>query len=152
MRTTKNDLNQTIYVKPSVLAKERKWYVVDAAWQTLGKVAVVVSNLLQGKHKAHQWDAWDAWDFVVVKNISKIVVTWRKDVQKIYYHHTWYRGHLREMTYEEMMIKHPERVIELAVKGMLPKNKLRAPRLKRLKTFADDSTKYDYFNPETVTI
>lgn len=152
MQITWKDLNKTVYINPKDLEKNRKWYNVDANWQVLWKLAVEIANKLMWKHKSHYCDFWDCWDFVVVQNAEKISVTWNKLQQKVYYKHSWYKGHLKMTTLEQLLVKFPERAIITAVKWMLPKNKLRASRLKRLKVFAWVSTKFDYLSPETLQI
>ena len=103
---------------------ERKWYVVDAAGLTLGRLASEVAKVLRGKNKPEFTPHVDTGDFVIVINAEKITVTGKKLDQKIYYHHSDYVGGMKETTLREMMAKKPERVIELAVKGMLPKGPL----------------------------
>lgn len=103
---------------------------------TLGRLATDIAMKLQGKHKPWYVDMWDCGDYVIVTNVEKIVVTGKKVTDKVYYKHTGYKGHLRELTYEQMIAKDPCSVLELAVKGMLPKNKTRLHRLKRMKLFA----------------
>ena len=107
----------------------------DAAGKTLGRLAVEISKKLIGKHKGFFCDFWDSGDYVVVINASKITVTGNKMKEKIYYRHSGWKGHLKETPLRMLMQKHPEHAIEFAVKGMLPKNKLRTARMKRLKVF-----------------
>lgn len=150
MEFTKNNLNTTLNVKPEFLEKNRKWYEVDASWQTLWRLAVRISKKLTWKEKAHHNDFWDSGDFVVVKNASKIHVTWDKLSQKKYYRYSGYKWNLKTMNLQELLEKHPERAIWYAVRGMIPKNKLRDRRMKRLKIFAWESNKYNYLNPEKI--
>src|SRR5690606_23971915 len=103
---------------------ERKWYVVDAAGQTLGRMASEVATLLRGKHKPIFTPHVDTGDYVIIVNADKIKLTGKKLTDKIYYHHSGYPGGLKQRTAQEMLEKRPERMIELAVKGMLPKNRL----------------------------
>jgi len=147
---TKQDLNKTVWVKPQYLKENRKWYVIDATGQTLGKLAVKVANLLTGKNKPFVCDFWDCGDYVIVENVDKIVVTGNKLKDKLYRTHSGYKGHLKEIPLERMLQKNPERVIELAVKGMLPKNKLRKERLKRLKLFKGQMKGYEHVSPERI--
>ena len=114
---------------------ERKWYVVDAADYTLGRLASQVAAVLRGKNKPTYTPFLDCGDNVIVINAEKIKVTGKKLDQKIYYNHSDYVGGMKETTLKEMMEKHPERVIELAVKGMLPKNTLGRAALLRLRLF-----------------
>jgi len=147
---TKQDLNKTVWVRPDYLKNNRKWYIIDASWKTLGKLAVEIANLLTGKRKAHLCDFWDCGDNVIVENVWKIKVTWNKLADKMYRSHSGYKGHLKEIPLSRMLATHPERVIQFAVKGMLPKNKLRAERLKRLKLFVWTTDKYNNLSPERI--
>ncbi|MEO0088258.1 MAG: 50S ribosomal protein L13 [candidate division WOR-3 bacterium] len=117
---------------------ERKWWLVDAKGKILGRLASKIAFLLMGKHKPYYTPHIDCGDFVIVINASQIKVTGKKEKKKVYYWHTGYPGGLKSMTFEEMMKKNPKKVIELAVKRMLPKNRLRKYRLKRLKIYLDD--------------
>jgi large subunit ribosomal protein L13 len=118
---------------------ERQWHVIDASGKTLGKLATQVANLLMGKHKPTFVPYLDAGDFVIVLNATKIRVTGKKPKQKTYYRHSGYPGGIKAETYEEMMAAHPTRVIEHAVKGMLPHNRLGRAMFKKLKVYAGDS-------------
>jgi large subunit ribosomal protein L13 len=118
---------------------ERQWHVIDASGKTLGKLATQVANLLMGKHKPTFVPYLDAGDFVIVLNATKIRVTGKKPKQKTYYRHSGYPGGIKAETYEEMMATHPTRVIEHAVKGMLPHNRLGRAMFKKLKVYAGDS-------------
>lgn len=111
------------------------WHHIDAAGMTLGRVATMIAMKLQGKHKAWYTDMRDCGDYVVVTNVEKLVVTGNKAMDKMYYRHSGYKGHLKELNYTQMMEKDPKQILELAVKGMLPRNKHRNVRLKRLKLF-----------------
>ncbi len=114
---------------------KRDWHLVDLDGQTLGRAASNIAKILMGKHKADYAPHRDAGDFVVAINANKIKVTGQKLTQKIYYHHSGYDGNLKEFSLQVMMAKDPRKVIEHAVSGMLPKNKHRDLRLKRLKVF-----------------
>ena len=119
------------------LAGKRKWYVIDATGQTVGHLASEVASLLTGK-RSPQWTPFlDMGDHVIVINARKAVLKGNKAEQKLYRHHTLYPGGLRQTTAKEMMTKKPERVLELAIKGMLPKNKLGKAMAKKLKIYAD---------------
>ncbi len=107
-------------------------HILDATNQKLGRLATKIAMLLQGKHKANYEPRLEGEDRVVVKNISKIVLTGKKTKQKVYHYHTGYMGHLRTIPFKDMMEKHPERVLEWAVYNMLPKNWLRQRRMNRL--------------------
>ena len=104
---------------------ERKWYVVDAEGQTLGRLASEVAKVLRGKNKPVYTPHVDTGDYVIIVNADKVAVTGKKMDQKIYYHHSDYVGGMKETTLKEMMAKKPEKVLELAVKGMLPKRTFR---------------------------
>jgi large subunit ribosomal protein L13 len=115
---------------------DKGWQVIDADGQTLGRLATEVAGLLRGKHKPSFTPHMDMGDNVIVLNASKVKVTGNKLADKTYYHHTGYMGGLKERQLEEMLAKHPERVIEMAVRGMLPKTKLGHKQLKHLKVYA----------------
>lgn len=115
---------------------QRKWYVVDATEKTLGRLATELARRLRGKHKPEYTPHCDTGDYMIVVNAEKLVVTGNKQQGKIYYRHTGYPGGLRQMTFEEMQARHPERVLELAVKGMLPKGPLGRAMLKKLKVYS----------------
>lgn len=127
----------TYFPSGTALAQNRKWYVVDAAGKTVGHLASEVAAMLTGKRNP-QWTPFlDMGDHVIVVNARKAMFTGSKVTQKVYRRHTLYPGGLRETTVTEMFAKHPERVIELAVKGMLPKTKLGRAMAKKLKVYAD---------------
>lgn len=115
---------------------ERKWYVVDAEGQTLGRLASEVAKILRGKNKPVFTPHIDTGDYVVVINAEKVAVTGKKLDQKIYYNHSEYVGGMRETTLREMMAKKPEKVVELAVKGMLPKGPLGRSMMTKLHVYA----------------
>jgi len=118
---------------------KRKWHLIDASDKVLGKLATEVATLLLGKHKPMYSPNLDTGDFVVVINATKIRVTGDKMKQKFYYRHSGYPGGLKSVSLEKMMQTHPTRVIEHAVKGMLPHNRLGAKMLKKLKVYAGDT-------------
>ena len=130
---------------------ERKWYVVDAAGKPLGRVASQVASILRGKHKPTFTPHVDGGDFVVVVNASKVVLTGKKLDQKYYRYHTGYVGGLKEISYREMMEKKPEEVVAHAVSGMLPKNKLRARMMTRLRVFAGAEHTHAAQKPEVIS-
>ena len=113
----------------------RGWYVIDAAGTTLGNVAVAAATVLNGKHRPEYTPHVDCGECVVVINAEKIVLTGKKLDQKMYYHHTGYVGGLKSVKYRTLMATKPEMAVELAVKGMLPKNKIGAASLGRLKVY-----------------
>ena len=129
---------------------ERKWYVVDAADYTLGRLASQVAAVLRGKNKPTYTPFLDCGDNVIVINAEKIKVTGKKLDQKIYYHHSDYIGGMKETTLREMMNKHPERVIEYAVKGMLPKGPLGRQMYTKLFVYAGPDHKHAAQKPETL--
>jgi len=118
---------------------ERQWHVIDASGQTLGKLATRVATLLMGKHKPSFVPYLDVGDFVIVLNATKVKVTGKKPKQKTYYRHSGYPGGIKAETYEELMASHPTRVIEHAVRGMLPHNRLGRAMFKKLKVYTGDS-------------
>jgi len=117
---------------------ERKWHLVDASGQTLGRMSAQIAKILIGKHKAMFVKNMDTGDFVVVINAEKIRVTGKKLTDKSYYRYSGYPGGIRSVTLGEMLQKHPERVIEHAVKGMLPNSRLGRAMYKKLKVYAGD--------------
>jgi large subunit ribosomal protein L13 len=125
-------------VLPKVDEINRTWYVVDAADQVLGRLASRVATVLMGKDKPIYTDFLDTGDFVVVVNAAKVRLTGKKLDDKMYYRHSGYPGGLKQTNARRLMQKHPERVLQLAVKGMLPKNKLGSRMLKRLKIYEDE--------------
>ena len=127
----------TYFPSGKELAAGRKWYVVDAAGRTVGHLASEVASILTGKRSPRWTPFMDMGDHVIVINASKAVFKGSKAEQKVYRHHTRYPGGLREISVTEMFQRHPERVIEQAVKGMLPKNKLGKAMAKKLKIYAD---------------
>ena len=130
---------------------ERKWYVVDATGYTLGRLASEVAKVLRGKNKPIYTPHVDTGDYVIVVNAEKIKVTGKKLDQKIYYHHSDYVGGMKETPLREMMDKKPERVIELAVKGMLPKGPLGRQMYKKLFVYAGPDHKQAAQKPEVLT-
>ena len=118
---------------------EREWHVIDASGKVLGRLATQVAGLLMGKHKPIFSRNLDTGDFVIVINADKVRVTGNKARQKVYYRHSGYPGGLKSITLEKMMQTNPTRVIEHAVKGMLPKNRLGAAIIKKLKVYAGDT-------------
>ena len=129
---------------------ERKWYVVDATDMTLGRLASEIAKVLRGKNKPVFTPHIDTGDYVIVTNAEKIKVTGKKMNQKIYYHHSEYIGGMKETTLREMMNKHPERVIEFAVKGMLPKGPLGRQMYTKLFVYAGPDHKHAAQKPETL--
>ena len=125
---------KTLSVRPQDV--EHDWYVVDAENQTLGRLAAALARRLRGKHKASYTPHVDTGDYIVVVNADKVRVTGKKQTDKIYYRHSGYPGGIKAARFEEMIAKHPERVIEKAVKGMLPRNPLGRAVFRKLKVYA----------------
>ena len=140
---------KTFMASPATI--ERKWYVVDAEGKTLGRLASEVAKVLRGKNKAIFTPHIDTGDYVIVVNAEKIKVTGKKLDQKIYYHHSDYVGGMKETTLKEMLANKPERVIELAVKGMLPKGPLGRQMYKKLFVYAGPEHKHEAQKPEALT-
>ena len=130
---------------------ERKWYVVDAEGCTLGRLASEVASVLRGKNKPVFTPHVDTGDYVIITNADKIKVTGKKLEQKVYYRHSDYVGGMKETTLKEMLNKKPERVIELAVKGMLPKGPLGREMYKKLFVYAGPDHKHAAQKPEVLT-
>ena len=130
---------------------ERKWYVVDATGYTLGRLASEVAKILRGKNKPIFTPFIDTGDYVIITNADKIKVTVKKLEQKVYYRHSDYVGGMKETTLKEMLNKKPERVIELAVKGMLPKGPLGREMYKKLFVYAGPEHKHAAQKPEVLT-
>ena len=127
---------------------QREWFVIDAKDQTLGRLATQVAVLLRGKHKPIFSPHMDVGDYVIVINADKIRVTGRKLDQKMYYRHSGYPGGLRQRTLREQLQRFPERVIEAAVRGMLPKNKLGRKMFKKLKVYAGEQHPHEAQKPK----
>ena len=129
---------------------KREWWVIDASSLPLGKLAVVIADKLMGKSKVTYTPHIDNGDYVVVTNAKNLVVTGDKMVQKKYYRHSGYPGGIKELKLEEVIEKDPARAIREAVKGMLPKNKLMADRMKRLRVFESDEHDHEAQTPKAI--
>ncbi len=140
---------KTFMASPATI--DRKWYVVDAEGQTLGRLASEVAKVLRGKNKPIYTPHIDCGDNVIVINADKIVVSGKKLDQKIYYHHSDYVGGMKEQTLREKLAKKPEEVIELAVKGMLPKGPLGRQMYKKLYVYAGNEHNHAAQKPEVLT-
>ncbi len=140
---------KTFMASPSTI--KRKWYVVDASAYTLGRLASEVASVLRGKNKPTFTPNMDTGDYVIVVNAEKVQVTGKKLDQKIYYRHSEYVGGMKETTLREMMEKKPQRVIELAVKGMLPKGPLGRAMFGKLHVYAGPDHKQQAQKPEALT-
>ncbi len=139
-------LMKTYTAKPGEI--ERHWYVVDAEAQTLGRLATQIADTLRGKNKAAYTPHVDTGDFVIVVNAEKVRVTGQKLDQKLYYRHSGYPGGLRSRTLREQLERRPEEVLRKAVRGMLPKNRLAAAQLRKLKIYAGPEHPHAAQNPE----
>lgn len=133
---------------PKVEEIERNWYVIDAEGKVLGRLASEIATLLRGKHKPIYTPHADTGDYVIVINADKIVLTGKKLEQKHFRYHTGYPGGLKEIPYERLMEKNPERAIKIAVKGMLPKNRLGRKMIKKLKVYSGPEHKHEAQEPE----
>lgn len=131
---------------------ERKWYVVDAKGKNLGRLSSEVAKVLRGKNKPIFTPHTDCGDYVIVINAKDITVTGKKLDQKIYYHHSDYVGGMKETTLREMLDKHPERVVEHAVKGMLPKGPLGRAMYKKLFVYAEGEHKHEAQQPVALEV
>jgi len=123
---------------------KRQWHLIDVSGLTLGRISTKIAGLLMGKHKPMYTPHLDCGDYVIVTNAQKIEVTGNKRADKLYQHHTGHPGGFREINFEKLQEKDPARIIITSVKGMLPKNKLRDLRLKRLKVYTSDTHPYEH--------
>ena len=140
---------KTFVATPSNI--ERQWLVIDASGKTLGRLATEVARLLRGKHKPTYTPFADTGDYVIVVNASKMVLTGKKLDQKLYRHHSGFPGGMTEIDYKTMMDKKPEKVLELAVKGMLPKNSLGRQMFRKLHVYAGPEHEQAAQKPEVYT-
>ncbi|BBV64109.1 MULTISPECIES: 50S ribosomal protein L13 [Kluyvera] len=141
---------KTFTAKPETV--KRDWYVVDATGKTLGRLASELALRLRGKHKAEYTPHVDTGDYLIVLNADKVAVTGNKRTDKVYYRHTGYVGGIKEATFEEMIARHPERVIEIAVKGMLPKGPLGRAMFRKLKVYAGNEHNHAAQQPQVLDI
>ena len=130
----------------------REWFLVDAEGKTLGRMASEIALRLRGKHKPEVTPHVDTGDYIVVVNADKVAVTGNKLNDKMYHHHTGYVGNLKSINLKDMMAKHPERVIEKAVKGMLPKNTLGRQMYRKLKVYAGPAHPHEAQEPKALEI
>jgi large subunit ribosomal protein L13 len=140
----------TRFIKPE--DANRKWYIVDAKGQVLGRLASEIAKVIRGKNKPTFTPNFDTGDFVVVINASQVKVTGKRELLKTYSHHSGYPGGLKTKSFEELIAKKPEYVIESAVKGMLPKNRLGNKLIKKLKVYANDIHPHSAQQPELLNI
>ena len=143
---------KTFVAKPGDYIEKRKWYVVDADGQTLGRMASEVAKVLRGKNKPEYTPHVDTGDHVIIINAEKVLLTGKKLDQKMYRHHTGYPGGLKEVSCKHMIERRPERVIELAVKGMLPKNSLGRQMYRKLIVYKGPEHQQQAQQPEVLTL
>jgi len=141
---------KTYSQKPSEVS--RRWILIDASSAPLGRVSTQIAKYLIGKYKPTYTPHIDAGDYVVVINAEKAVVTGDKEIQKTYYRHSGFPGGIKDATLKEVREKFPERIIEASVKGMIPRNKLAAERLKRLRVFPGETHTHTAQTPEKVEV
>ncbi|MCL7461505.1 50S ribosomal protein L13 [Pseudomonas sp. NW5] len=141
---------KTFSAKPETV--KRDWYVVDAAGKTLGRLATEIALRLRGKHKAEYTPHVDTGDYIVVINAEQVRVTGAKSSDKMYYHHSGFPGGIKSISFEKLIIRAPERVIETAVKGMLPKNPLGREMYRKLKVYAGASHPHTAQQPQELKI
>jgi len=133
-------------------AASHGWYVVDATGKTLGRLSTQIANRLRGKHKPEYTPHVDTGDYIVVVNAEKVRVTGKKETDKIYHHHTGYPGGIKSISLEKMREKAPERIIESAIKGMMPKNKLGRAMLSKLKVYSGDEHPHSAQQPAVLDL
>jgi large subunit ribosomal protein L13 len=141
---------KTFSAKPETV--KRDWYVVDATDKTLGRLSTEIARRLRGKHKPEYTPHVDTGDYIVVINAEKVHVSGNKTTDKMYHHHTGYPGGLKSISFEKLIEKAPERVIEAAVKGMLPKNPLGRDMYRKLKVYAGDKHNHEAQQPKVLEI
>ena len=141
---------KTFVAKPESV--EREWFLVDAEDKTLGRIATEIASRLRGKHKAEYTPHVDTGDYIVVINAEKVKVTGNKAKGKIYYSHTEFPGGLKQISFEKLIEKAPERVLEFAVKGMLPKGPLGYAMVKKMKVFAGSNHNHSAQQPQPITL
>jgi len=141
---------KTFSAKPAEV--KRSWFVIDAEGKTLGRLSSQIAHRLRGKHKPEYTPNVDTGDYIVVVNAEKVRVTGNKEKDKIYYHHTGYIGNMKAIPLGKMRQTHPERIIEKAVKGMMPRNPLGRAMYKKLKVYAGPEHKHQSQQPELLEI
>ncbi len=137
---------------PTTETTERAWYVVDATDMNLGRLASHIAHILRGKHKTTFAPHTDVGDFVIVLNAGKVTVTGNKLDSEFYYRHSQYPGGFKETSLRDMLQRHPERVIEIAVKGMLPRNRLGHKMIKKLKVYSGNTHPHQAQNPQVLEV
>lgn len=141
---------KTFTATPSTI--KRDWYIIDATGKTLGRLATEVARRLRGKHKAEYTPHMDTGDYIVVINAKDIHVSGNKRTDKMYHHHTGYPGGLKSISFEKLLAKKPEQIIEIAVKGMLPKGPLGRDMYRKLKVYADAQHQHAAQQPQVLEI
>lgn len=131
---------------------KRDWYVIDASDKVLGRLATEIARRLRGKHKAEYTPHVDTGDYIIVTNAEKVTVTGRKFKEKMYYHHTGFPGGIKSISFDKLQAKNPVRIIELAVKGMLPKNPLGREMYRKLKVYAGNEHPHTAQQPKQLEI
>lgn len=129
---------------------ENKWYVIDASGKTLGRLASQLATRLRGKHKPEYTFHADTGDFIIVLNVDKLTVTGKKAQSKLYHHHSNYPGGIKSESFEKLQARQPERVLEIAVQGMLPKGSLGSTLFRKLKVYAGSTHPHAAQNPESI--
>ncbi len=145
-------MQKTTHPKIGEVLKDVHWYILDADGKILGDIATKVATILRGKHKATFHPSMNCGDHVVIINAEKVVLTGNKETQKTYVHYTGFPGGLRTTTPERLRKDHPERIIELAVKGMVPNNRLRKHALSKLHVYAGEKHPHGEQNPKPLTL
>ena len=139
---------KTYVAKPSTI--KRDWFVVDAAGMTLGRLATEIALRLRGKHKPEYTPFMDTGDYIIVINASKVKVTGNKATDKMYYHHTGFPGGIKSESFEKLIVRKPEQVIETAVRGMLPKGPLGRAMFRKLKVYAGETHEHAAQQPQVL--
>ena len=141
---------KTFSAKPAEV--KRQWFVVDAEGKPLGRLATEIARRLRGKHKPEYTPHVDTGNYIVVVNADKVAVTGRKETDKMYYRHTGYIGNLKSISLDKLRAQHPERIIEQAVKGMMPRNPLGRDMLRKLKVYAGNEHQHSAQQPQLLEI
>jgi large subunit ribosomal protein L13 len=152
---TQEQKEKAIFPKTPILKKEKvihDWFILDASGKTLGRLASEISKILRGKHSPTYTPHVDGGDGVIIINAEKVKVTGNKEAQKVYRHHTGFIGNLKEIGYRTMLARKPGYIIEHAVKGMMPKNRLTRKQMKRLRVFAGENHNMQAQQPVNVNI